>query len=44
MTNIALEQEIEWATLMYGGGKILGINNKSISDYTKSLAYKNIYS
>jgi len=43
MTNIALEQEIEWATLIYGGGKILGINNKSISDYTKSLAYKNIY-
>jgi len=43
MTEIAIQQEIEWAELMYGDGKILGINNKSISDYTNSLAYKNVY-
>lgn len=43
MTEIAIQQEIEWSNLMYGDGKILGINNKSISDYTNYLAYKNIY-
>ncbi len=43
MTEIAIQQEVEWSNLMYGDGKILGINNKSISDYTNHLAYKNIY-
>lgn len=43
MTEIAIQQEIEWSTLMYGDGKILGINNNSISNYTNYLAYKNIY-
>lgn len=40
--EIAIQQEIEWAELMYGNGKILGISNKSISDYTYHLAFKNI--
>jgi ribonucleoside-diphosphate reductase beta chain len=42
MTEIAIEQEVEWAISKYGDGKILGINNKSIVDYTRHLAYKNM--
>jgi ribonucleoside-diphosphate reductase beta chain len=42
MLDVAINQEIEWATLMYGGGKILGFTDMSIIAYTKNLAWRNI--
>jgi len=42
MTETAIEQEIEWSISKYGDGKVLGINNQSITDYTRHLAYKNM--
>jgi ribonucleoside-diphosphate reductase beta chain len=41
MTEIAIEQEIEWATHITGN-EILGINERSIIDYTYYLAHTNI--
>jgi len=42
MVDVAINQEIEWSNLMYGNGKILGITNMSINDYTHHLAFTNI--
>lgn len=42
MTDVGINQEIEWATLMYGDGKILGFTNMSINEYTHYLAFTNI--
>jgi ribonucleoside-diphosphate reductase beta chain len=41
LTDLVIEQEIYWSTHIMGEG-ILGINEKSIKDYTYYLANKNI--